>query len=343
MTEDELKELEFEQLADVNVGLSDYQDLYDKGLELISHESKPKELLLHILDDYLQRLEKIPAVDLSVTKLEQLDMKTREHVRALILFGTQAALIKQNATARKELKKANQNYRDLLSVVTHEFKNSLTSIYGYNRIIKKRLQEGSLESIPEINKHMDRLTKGLFGLVETLFSMSLLEQDKLEIDRQIFDVVDNSLKPIVNELELRLEQKKMRVKILADEKKNIYFGDERFFQLIFRNLIQNAIQYGFAGTDIEVKIKRESTRFIITVFNEGNGLPGNKLGRIFDKFSRFHNSKEKTNVGVGLFTVKKIIELHNGSIVAESEPSKWMKFTISLPLEIENEGQTENE
>ncbi len=291
MTEDELKELEFEQLADVNIGLSEYRDIYDKGLELISNESKPKELLLHILDDYQRRLDQIPAVDLSVTKLEQLDNKTREHIRSLILFGTQAALIKQNATARKELKEANQNYRDLLSVVTHEFKNSLTSIYGYNRIIKKRLEEGSVESILEINKHLDRLTRGLFGLVETLFSMSLLEQDKLEIDRKIFDIVENSLDPIINELELRLEQKVMKVKISANEDKNIYFGDERFFQLIFRNLIQNAIQYGYAGTDIEIEIKREPSRFVISIFNEGSGLAGTKLGRIFDKFSRFHNSK----------------------------------------------------
>ncbi len=338
MTEDELKELEFEQLADVNVGLSEYQEIFDKGLELISSESKPKELLLNILDDYQRRLDAIPAVDLSVTKLEQLDSNTREQVRSLILFGTQAALIKNNASARKELKEANQNYRDLLSVVTHEFKNSLTSIYGYNRIIKKRLEEGSIESILEINKHVDRLTRGLFGLVETLFSMSLLEQDKLEINRKIFDVVKNSLDPVINELELRLEQKSMHIKVSVNETKNIYFGDERFFQLIFRNLIQNAIQYGFAGTEIEIKIKREATRFLITVFNEGSGIPENKLGRIFDKFSRFHNSKEKTNVGIGLFTVKKIIEMHKGSIVAESEPSKWMKFIISLPLDIENEG-----
>ena len=232
MTEEELKELEEEKLGNISIGLSEYKNLYTKGLQLIKSEAMPKELLLNILDDYQQRLDKIPAIDLSLTNLEQLDERTRENVRSLILFGTQAALIKDNATARKKLQEANQNYRDLLSVVTHEFKNSLTSIYGYNRIVKKRIEEGSTDSILEINKQVDRLTRNLFGLVETLFSMSLLEQGKLEIDPKIFDIIEDSLKPVLAELELRLEQKTMSVKIDAQESKNIYYGDERFFQFL---------------------------------------------------------------------------------------------------------------
>jgi len=336
MSVEELKELEEEKLGNISVGLSEYKNLYTKGLQLIKSEAMPKELLLNILDDYQERLDKIPAIDLSVTNLEQLDEHTKENVRSLILFGTQAALIKDNASARKKLQEANQNYRDLLSVVTHEFKNSLTSIYGYNRIVKKRIEEGSTDSILDINKQMDRLTRNLFGLVETLFSMSLLEQGKLEIDPKIFDIIEDSLKPVLAELELRLEQKTMSVKIDAEEFKNIYYGDERFFQLIFRNLIQNAIQYGYADTEIEINLKTLENNLQITVFNKGSGLPKKNLKKVFEKFSRFHTSKEKVNVGIGLFTVKRIIELHKGSIEAESEPSKWMKFIIRLPLEIDN-------
>ena len=334
MTEDDLNAIKLKKLGDIDLSLEDYKGLYTKGLKLLENEAVPKDLLIHILDDYQKRLDKMPAVDLSVTNLDQLDETTREQVQSLILFGTQAALIKENAAARSEVELANQNYRDLLSVITHEFKNALTSIYGYNRIIKKRLEENSTENILDINRHVDRLTKGLFGLVETLFSMSLLEQGKLEIERKIFDIYEEGLKPILSELELRLEQKSMRVKVDMDETKNLYYGDERFFQLIFRNLIQNAIQYGYPHTEIEIGIHPQGEEMILTILNQGSGLAESKLNKVFEKFSRFHSNGKRTNVGIGLFTVKSIIELHQGQIQAESEADKWMKFTIRLPLDL---------
>ena len=343
MTEAELKKIEQLKLGDIELSRNDYKKIFEKGLDLIGKEPEPRNLLLHILDDYLERLDEIPAVDLSIDNLDELDPQTKEKVRSMVLFGTQAALMRENAEIQNKLRSANENYRDLLSVVTHEFKNSLTSIYGYNRIIKKRLEEGDIENLLEINRHIDRLSRNLFGLVETLFSMSLIDQQRLEIERRIFDVVEDALNPVINELDLRLMQKSMQVKIKTDERKNIFFGDERFFQLIFRNLIQNAIQYGYSNTDIEVEFKHEAQFLEIGVFNQGSGLEKNKINKVFDKFSRFHTSPDKVNVGIGLYAVKKIVELHKGVISAKSDPSKWIKFTIRLPMEIYSKEEDKNE
>ncbi len=339
MTEKELEKIEQLKLGDIELGREEYKRLYEKSLDLIRSEPQPRNLLLKVLDDYLEHLDSMPAVDLSVTNLDNLDTKTKEKVRSMILFGTQAALIRENAKIQENLRKANQNFSDLLSVVTHEFKNSLTSIYGYNRIIKKRLEEGETENLLEINRHIDRLSRNLFGLVETLFSMSLIEQGHLKIEPRIFDVVTDSINPIINELDLRLSQKSMRVVVKTEEEKNIFYGDERFFQLIFRNLIQNAIQYGYSNTDIIIELKRRDGKLHISVYNQGSGLERKNLDRVFEKFSRFHTSSDKVNVGIGLFAVKSIVELHQGSIVAESEPSQWMKFIITLPMEIQKKDE----
>ncbi len=335
MTEKELEKIEQLKLGDIELGREEYKRLYEKGLDLIQTEPEPRNLLLKVLDDYLEHLDDMPAVDLSLTNLDKLDRGTKEKLRSMILFGTQAALIRENAKIQEDLRKANQNYSDLISVVTHEFKNSLTSIYGYNRIIKKRLEEGETENLFEINHHIDRIARNLFGLVETLFSMSLIDQGHLEIEPRVFDLTEDSINPVINELDLRLTQKSMRVVIKSKHEKNIFYGDERFFQLIFRNLIQNAIQYGYSNTDIEIELKHKSGKLIISVFNQGSGLSKKNLEHVFEKFSRFHTSSEKVNVGIGLFAVKNIIELHKGTITAESEPSKWMKFTIQLPLDIQ--------
>lgn len=334
MTEEELKELELKYLGNINLDIEHYRNLFAKGLELIKSEPQPKKLLLDILDEYLAHLDEIPAVDLSITKFDQLDKVTKEKVKALILFGTQAALIKDNADVQSSLRQVNSNYRDLLSVITHEFKNSLTSIYGYNRIIKKRLLDGNYQSLAEISNNIDRLTRNLFGTVETLFSMSLIEQGILEVDRKIFDLVEDAINPVLSELEIRLQKKSMGVEIISKEKKNMYFGDAHFFQLVFRNLIQNAIQYGSKNSQIKIEFSRSDNYLNIVVFNEGSGLDQEKLEKIFDKFSRFHNQSDKTNVGIGLYAVKNIIELHKGSISAESESDKWMRFIIRLPIEV---------
>jgi len=332
MTEQELKALELKYLGNVRIGLSHYQKLYSKGLELIENEPKPRELLLKILDDYLERLDEIPAVGMTLENLDELDEATREKIRSLVLFGAQAVLIKENARTQKDLRKANQKYSDLLSVITHEFKNSLTSIYGYNRIVQKRLKEGKYESLQEISENIDRLSKNVFGMVETLFSMAQIEAGKLEINRKIFDIVEDAIKPVINDLQSRLDQKAMKVRVVTTESKNIFYGDERFFQLIFRNLIQNAVQYGFRETDILIEIKRINRRTEIIVFNYGSGIEKSKLDKVFEKFSRFHQTKDKTNVGIGLYAVKNIIDLHKGTIKAESEFSKWTRFSISLPM-----------
>ncbi len=343
MTDKELEKIEQLKLGDIELGREEYKRLYEKGLDLIQTEPEPRNLLIKVLDDYLEHLDEIPAVDLSISNLDNLDTATKEKVRSMILFGTQAALIRENAQIQESLRQANQNFSDLLSVVTHEFKNSLTSIYGYNRIIKKRLEEGETQNLLEINRHIDRLSRNLFGLVETLFSMSLIEQGHLKIEPRVFDIVSDAINPIINELDLRLTQKSMQVLIKSEDDKNIFYGDERFFQLIFRNLIQNAIQYGYSNTDIIVEIKRQAGQLHISVFNQGSGLERKNLDRVFEKFSRFHTSSERVNVGIGLFAVKNIVELHHGSIIAESEPSKWMKFTINLPLEIQKKEDNKNE
>lgn len=335
MTDEELKEVELRYLGDVNLSLSEYRRLFDRGLELIHSEPQPRRLLLEILDEYQQRLDHLPAVDLSVTNLQALDEDTREQVKALILFGTQAALIKDNSDTQNKLRTANSNYRDLLSVVTHEFKNSLTSIYGYNRIIKKRAQDGNADRIEEVCNQVDRLAKSLFGLVDTLFSMSLIEQGKLRVDKKVFDLVEDAIQPVLTDLKHRFLQSNLSVSIDSKESKNIYWGDERFFQLVFRNLIQNAIQYGKARSEIKISIRRSEEHLEISVFNYGTGLEKDKLDQVFDKFSRFHDTPDRSNVGIGLYAVKNIIELHNGTIRAESDPDKWMRFVIDLPLDFE--------
>ena len=334
MNEKELKEIDYKYLGDTRVNLGHYEHLFEKGLELIKSEPYPKELLLKILDEYMFRLSELPNFEVDSINNGHFDENTKENMKALVLFGTQAALIKENSIIQNNLKTINKNYRDLLSVVTHEFKNSLTSIYGYNRIISKRVAEGRIDKLPEITSQVDRLSKKLFNLVETLLNMSLIEQNKLKTENRKFCLIKEVIQPIMDELLVQLNEKGMAIEIISKEDEAELIGDPSLLQIAIRNLAINAIQYGFENTDIEIHIEKVRGRILIEVFNRGIGLEKKNINRIFDKFSRFHTKYRKTNIGIGLFTVKHIIELHDGTISAESKPGEWMRFLINLPYNI---------
>ncbi len=332
MNTKELKDFDHKYLDETNVQLGHYKDIYEKGLELIQNEPHPKELLLKVLDEYTNRFEDLPNFDSQMLSSNGFDDDTKEKLKSLVLFGTQAALIKENSRIQQNLRNVNQNYRDLLSVITHEFKNSLTSIYGYNRIVEKRVSEGRVEDLTEITGNVDRLSKKLFNLIETLLNMSLIEQKKLTAEKREYKLINEVIQPLVTELELQLHEKGMVIEIISKEDEVILDGDPGLLHIALRNLAVNAIQYGYEKTDIEIRLEKVRNRVLIEVYNKGQGLEKKYLNRIFEKFSRFHTKYKQTNVGVGLFTVKHIIEVHDGSIVAESKQGDWMRFLINLPI-----------
>ncbi len=332
MTEADLKELDYKYLGDTRVSLGHYEKIYKKGLELIKSEPYPKDLLLKILDEYMERLSDIPEFPSNDLNQIEFDADTKEKLKALILFGTQAALIKENSKIYHDLQVANQNYKDLLSVITHEFKNALTSIYGYNRIITKRVAEGRLDQLNLITKNIDGLSKNLFNVIERLVDMSMIEQDKLTPHLKLVKLIENVIKPVVLENYSQLESQQMAVEIICRDDDVTLSSDMYLLQIVFRNLIQNALQYGYKNTDIEITISKIRDRVRIEFYNQGAGIEKKNLSKIFEKFSRFHTRSNRTNVGIGLFTVKHIIQLHNGSIVAESEKDKYMRFIIVLPI-----------
>ncbi len=328
-------ENELHILNKIKLNVKDYDILFKKGLELIKEVPNSHDLFLMILDEYEARLSELPPMDLQLEKLEKIDEDLKEKIKALILFGTQAALINENAQMQKQLQEVNQKYKDLLSIITHEFKNGLTSIYGYNRILKKRIDQQNYESLLPMVDNIDRLAKNLFTMVETLLNMSLIEEEKLVLNKHIFDLNEDLLQPLKREFEEALNEKEQSL-IIKKEGNALIYGDLHLLQVVFRNLLINAIQYGKPKTNIEIELKNRTEELEIQILNYGQGISENQLAHIFEKFSRFSKLQSRHNVGLGLFIVKHIIEMHHGKIEVKSKTGEWVKFIISLPVENTN-------
>ncbi len=335
MAKDEIfNETESQMLNKIKLNVKEYDELYRKGLDLIKKMPNSQELLISILEEYEERLDELPPIDIQVENLENFDEKLKEKIKALILFGTQAALLNENAKMHHQLRVINQKYKDLISVVTHEFKNALTSIYGYNRILKKRVENQDYDRLLPMIENIDRLTKNLFTMVDTLLNMSLIEEGKLSLNRQIFDFVEDVITPLINEFEPQLKEKNQKI-VLKKSDKILYNGDLHLLQVVFRNLIMNALQYGDEDSEIEIDFNKGKESLEIYFLNYGMGVQKEQIPHLFEKFSRFTKLQGRHNVGIGLYTVKNIIELHGGKITVESNPGEWIKFIITLPLTLQ--------
>ena len=109
-------------------------------------------------------------------------------------------------------------------------------------------------------------------------------------------------------------------------------ADPILLQIVYRNLLENAIKYGGLERIIRLGFRNLETHFQFEIWNQGRGLQPEEISRLFGKFVRI-NSKTETSrsSGLGLFITKEIISKHGGSIRAESCPGEWINFIFTLP------------
>jgi signal transduction histidine kinase len=148
------------------------------------------------------------------------------------------------------------------------------------------------------------------------------------------DVDEEIVAPILESMEAELSGKKMKV---TDEieQAGLVFADKNMVREIFENLISNAYKYGREGGLIQLKSKIEGDYVEFRVRNEGEGIPRERMGELFKKFSRLEESetaRKQKGTGLGLFITKNIVEAHGGSIRVESQQGEWTEFIFTLPL-----------
>jgi two-component system sensor histidine kinase VicK len=108
-------------------------------------------------------------------------------------------------------------------------------------------------------------------------------------------------------------------------------ADSLLIEVVYANLVSNAIKYGRRGGEISLGFKEKEKIFIFNVRNEGEGIPQNKLEEIFGKFVRLDKKSPLKGSGLGLYNTREIVERHGGEIWAESEERKGANFIFALP------------
>ncbi len=228
-----------------------------------------------------------------------------------------------------KMKEIEDMQKQFLSDVSHELKTPMSAIIGSVEILKR----DGMESPEIFNEFMDILLKESYrmqNIINDILELSRLDQTKVSLDYQELDVkavVKESMdlfEPLAKEKHLSL--------IYHNQIKEPLILDYSTVKMILSNFISNAIKYSNEGI-ITIKTKKEDDTFILSVQDEGIGIPKNKLNYIYDRFYQVDKSRSsKISTGLGLSIVKKIVELNQGTIDVESSAGIGSTFIVKLPI-----------
>lgn len=246
--------------------------------------------------------------------------------------------ITEHKQAELELINLNQAKSDLLSNISHELRSPLTSIKGViGSLLQKnvKLDEATTSMLlTGVSEETDRLA----SLVTNLLNMSKLEAGVWQPDKarcHISDIINDAVE------QQRWSQQKHDFRIEVAPGLPEFYADYSQLRQVLTNLLENASAYSADGTPITIRAKMVDDELEVGIIDQGVGIPHEELGKIFEKFYRGSQKRQRPGgTGLGLAICQSIINAHSGRIWAESEVGRGSRFYFRLPVIADSE--TEN-
>ena len=220
-----------------------------------------------------------------------------------------------------------------LSVLSHELKAPLNAIEGYLRMMQGK-QEG--EKVEDYTEHIDRSLQRIQGMRNLI--MDLLDFTKIRLERKDGKIEKVDLAVIASGAIVTVQPYAIQMEVtfnLIVRSDAVIMADPSDMEIVFNNLISNAVKYNKTGGKVEIIIDSTQTEVIVIVADTGIGINLAETENLFAEFVRIKNEKTRniTGSGLGLSIVKKVVELYNGSVNVDSTPDIGTTFTIRLPKE----------
>ncbi len=250
---------------------------------------------------------------------------------ALSYMEKELNLVREKALNNaRTAKEAERRKNDLVVYLAHDLKTPLTSVIGYLTLlhdesqISEALREKYLSISLEKAERLEELINEFFEITRFNLSEITLEYSRVNLTRL--------LEQLVYEFQPMLVEKRLNctLQILPN---TMIRCDVNKMQRVFDNLLRNAVNYSFSGGTIEICVIQKGDNLHITVRNNGNTIPPEKLGRIFEQFYRLDTARSSSSggAGLGLAIAKEIVEHHHGTITARSE-NEIVEFEVTLPI-----------
>lgn len=247
---------------------------------------------------------------------EELEVKVRERTLEL----TQAL------EREKELNEMKSRF---VSIASHEFRTPLSAILSSTSLIEHYV---NAEQEEKRKKHIERIkssVRNLTSILDDFLSLEKLEQGKVETHNSKFNLKD-FIEDCIEETEGMVKRKHQKVNFGYSGHDEVC-QDKKILRNVLLNLLSNAVKYSQEGKQIYVNAEVNDEKVVLSVKDEGIGIPLEAQKDLFDKFFRARNATNIQGTGLGLNIVKKYMELLHGSVRFTSKENEGTTFTIEFP------------
>ena len=235
----------------------------------------------------------------------------------------------------KMMERLSENFeqiRRFSTDVSHELRTPLTGIRGQLEValLTARTEEDFREAIVNALEDVDRIS----NIVRALLLLSQAETGQLALKRQPVNVTE-----VVEELveQFRASAKEEGLRLNSELAPDVYIrGDRTQMDRLVTNLLANALKYTPRGGQVDVEVRMDGANAVISVADNGKGIPRESLPHIFDRFYRVPGEDPDKGLGLGLSFVSWIVKAHQGQMDVKSEVGLGTTFTIQLPLNTED-------
>lgn len=227
-------------------------------------------------------------------------------------------------------KKMEQRKDDFIGTVSHELKSPLAVLKIYADLLRAAMHDGDQDEVLRNLDEIDNQVHKLNILIGDLTNLTRIQMDKGDVGRNLFNLAD-AVAAVVKDAKLTYQRE-----ILLKNSRKWYVtrGNREQLELVFRNLIANAVRYSADGTRVTVRVRSEQNHAVVSVEDRGIGIPPEEREAIFERYYRADHaaSFSTEGMGIGLYVCKEILANHKGQIVVESSVGKGSRFSCFVPL-----------
>ncbi len=275
---------------------------------------------------WMSRLIITPIQEISeaAKQIAQGNFEVKLHSRSRVREVRELA---QNFTAMAHDLSQTQMLRDdFVSNVSHEFKTPLAAIEGYAVLLQSKSlsEERRATCVAKIIQSVKRLG----SMTGNILMLSRLDHGQVD-DRRAFFSLDEQIRQGILAFEGQWSRRKIEISVALDEV--TLFGNEELLSQVWQNLLGNALKFTEDEGRIAVSLRCEGDRAVVRVRDSGCGMSEEVRARAFERFYQGESSHAGEGNGLGLALVRRIVELHGGSVSVESAEGEGSVFTVELP------------
>jgi signal transduction histidine kinase/ActR/RegA family two-component response regulator len=246
-------------------------------------------------------------------------------------------LLRREQEARATAEAADRAKDEFLAVLSHELRTPLNAVYGWARMLRTGQIQGT-EPMSRALEVIERNANVQVQLVDDLLDVSRVITGKMRLDVRAVDL-RTVVEAALDAVRPAADAKGIRLQAVLDPRAGPITGDPDRLQQVVWNLLINAVKFTPKGGRVQVHLQRINSHVEIVVSDTGQGIAADLLPVIFERFRQADSSSTRihTGLGLGLALVKHLVELHGGSVVAQSTgEGHGATFVVKLPLTIAN-------